>query len=57
MNPVAILGALIITILSNGMNMIGVDPYIQNIVKGVVLVGDGSSMYSPQALWLRDSHI
>ena len=39
MNPVAILGALIITILSNGMNMIGVDPYIQNIVKGLVLVG------------------
>jgi ribose transport system permease protein len=34
-----ILGALIITILSNGMNMIGVDPYIQNIVKGLVLVG------------------
>jgi ribose transport system permease protein len=33
-----VLGALIITILSNGMNMIGVDPYIQNIVKGVVLV-------------------
>jgi ribose transport system permease protein len=24
--------------LSNGMNMIGVDPYLQNIVKGVVLV-------------------
>jgi ribose transport system permease protein len=34
-----ILGALIITILSNGMNMIGVDPYVQNIVKGLVLVG------------------
>jgi ribose transport system permease protein len=34
-----ILGALIITILSNGMNMIGVDPYLQNIVKGLVLVG------------------
>jgi ABC-type sugar transport system ATPase subunit/branched-subunit amino acid ABC-type transport system permease component len=34
-----ILGALIITILPNGMNMIGVDPYVQNIVKGLVLVG------------------
>ncbi len=34
-----ILGAFIITILSNGMNMMGVDPYIQNIVKGVVLIG------------------
>jgi ribose transport system permease protein len=25
-------------ILSNGMNMVGVDPYIQNIVMGIVLV-------------------
>jgi ribose transport system permease protein len=33
-----ILGVLIITLLSNGMNMIGVDPYLQNIVKGVVLI-------------------
>jgi ribose transport system permease protein len=36
--PGTILGVLIITILSNGMNMVGVDPYIQNIAKGVVLV-------------------
>ena len=34
-----ILGALIITILGNGMNMVGVDPYLQNIIKGAVLVG------------------
>ncbi|MGO7119444.1 ABC transporter permease [Rhizobium leguminosarum] len=33
-----ILGALIITILSNGMNIIGLDPYFQNLVKGAVLV-------------------
>jgi ribose transport system permease protein len=33
------LGVLIITLLSNGMNMIGVDPYLQNIVKGIVLIG------------------
>jgi ribose transport system permease protein len=33
-----VLGALIITILSNGMNMIGVDPYLQNIAKGAILV-------------------
>ncbi len=33
-----LLGVLIITILSNGMNMIGVDPYIQYLTKGVVLV-------------------
>jgi len=32
------LGVLIITLLSNGMNMAGVDPYLQNIVKGTVLV-------------------
>jgi len=33
-----ILGVLIITLLSNGMNMNGVDPYLQNIIKGVVLI-------------------
>lgn len=33
-----ILGALIITILSNGMNIMGLDPYFQNIVKGLVLI-------------------
>lgn len=32
------LGVLIITLLSNGMNMTGVDPYLQNIVKGFVLI-------------------
>jgi ribose/xylose/arabinose/galactoside ABC-type transport system permease subunit len=33
-----ILGVLIIAILSNGMNMTGVDPYLQNIIKGLVLI-------------------
>ena len=33
-----ILGVLIIGILSNGMNMTGIDPYLQNIVKGLVLI-------------------
>jgi ribose transport system permease protein len=33
-----LLGVLIITILSNGMNMVGVDPYIQYLTKGLVLV-------------------
>ncbi|MBE0689342.1 MAG: ABC transporter permease [Anaerolineae bacterium] len=33
-----ILGAFITTILSNGMNMLGVDPFSQNIVQGVVLI-------------------
>lgn len=33
-----ILGAFIMTILSNGMNMLGVDPYLQNIIRGTVLI-------------------
>ncbi|MFV0475565.1 MAG: ABC transporter permease [Pikeienuella sp.] len=33
-----ILGVLIIAILSNGMNMTGVDPYLQDILKGLVLI-------------------
>lgn len=33
-----ILGAFIMTILSNGMNMLGVDPYLQNIIRGIVLI-------------------
>jgi ribose transport system permease protein len=33
-----LLGVLIITLLSSGMNMAGVDPYLQNIIKGVVLI-------------------
>jgi ribose/xylose/arabinose/galactoside ABC-type transport system permease subunit len=33
-----ILGVLIIAILSNGMNLTGVDPYLQNIIKGLVLI-------------------
>ena len=33
-----ILGAFIIQILSNGMNMMGLSPYLQSIVKGFVLV-------------------
>lgn len=32
------LGVLIVTLLSNGMNMAGVDPYLQNIIKGIVLI-------------------
>jgi ribose transport system permease protein len=34
-----ILGTLIIGVLSNGMNMASVDPYLQEIVQGLVLVG------------------
>lgn len=34
----SILGTFLITILSNGMNMLGMSPYVQSIAKGVVLV-------------------
>ena len=34
----AIVGALIITLINNGMNVIGVDPFIQGIVMGVILI-------------------
>ena len=33
-----ILGAFVIQILSNGMNMMGLSPYLQSIVKGSILV-------------------
>lgn len=33
-----ILGAFVIQILSNGMNMMGLSPYLQSIVKGSVLI-------------------
>jgi len=33
-----ILGAFIISILSNGMNMLGVDAYFQQIIKGIVMI-------------------
>lgn len=36
--PGTILGVFIIQILSNGMNMMGLSPYLQNIVKGLVLI-------------------
>jgi ribose transport system permease protein len=33
-----ILGAFITTVLSNGMNMVGVDAYLQNLARGIVLI-------------------
>jgi len=32
-----VIGTLIIAMLSNGLDLMGVDPYLQTIVKGVVL--------------------
>ena len=34
-----IIGALIIGVLNNGLTLIGVSPYLQQIVKGVIIVG------------------
>jgi len=34
----AIVGALVITLINNGMNVIGVDPFIQSIVIGIILI-------------------
>jgi len=34
----AIVGALVVTLVNNGMNVIGVDPFIQGIVIGIVLI-------------------
>ena len=33
-----VLGALIIGILSNGLNLVGVDPFWQQVVKGFVVI-------------------
>jgi ribose transport system permease protein len=33
-----ILGAFITTVLSNGMNMLGVDAYLQSLARGIVLI-------------------
>jgi ribose transport system permease protein len=37
--PRTVLGCLIMVILSNGMDMMGLEPYLQNIAKGIVLIG------------------
>ncbi len=34
-----IIGALIIGVLNNGLTLIGVSPYLQQIIKGVIIVG------------------
>ncbi|WP_083875558.1 ABC transporter permease [Gracilibacillus halophilus] len=33
------LGALLLGVLSNGLNLIGVSPYLQRVLKGVIIVG------------------
>ena len=36
--PQALCGAIFLTVFFNGMTMLNVHPFIQNILKGVVLV-------------------
>ena len=33
-----LLGALLLGVLNNGLNMVGVNPYIQNVIKGVIIL-------------------
>ncbi|WP_281708708.1 hypothetical protein [Phaeobacter italicus] len=34
----ALMGALLVTILSNGMNLVQVDGYLQNIILGLIII-------------------
>ncbi|MDK2902929.1 MAG: inositol transport system permease protein, partial [Clostridiales bacterium] len=36
--PGVIIGALIIGVLTNGLVLLGVSPYIQTILKGVIII-------------------
>ena len=33
-----LLGALLLGVLNNGLNMVGVNPYVQTVVKGVIIL-------------------
>jgi inositol transport system permease protein len=37
--PMCIVGALIIGVMNKGLNMLGVDPYWQQIIKGMIIIG------------------
>jgi ribose transport system permease protein len=34
----ALIGALMLGVLNNGLNMMGVSPYVQNIIKGLIIL-------------------
>jgi ribose transport system permease protein len=34
-----LLGSLLLGVLSNGLNLMGVSPYVQRVLKGVIIVG------------------
>ncbi|CAM8784399.1 ABC transporter permease [Burkholderia pseudomallei] len=33
-----LVGALLLGVLNNGLNMIGVNPYVQNVIKGAIIL-------------------
>jgi len=33
-----LIGALLLGVLNNGLNMVGVDPYVQNVIKGGIIL-------------------
>lgn len=33
-----LIGAVLLGILNNGLNLIGIDPYVQNVIKGVIIL-------------------
>ena len=35
----SVMGALLLTIIDNGLNLIGADPYAYDVVRGLILVG------------------
>lgn len=36
--PLCIVGAIIVGVINNGLNLLGVDPYWQQVVKGLIIV-------------------
>ncbi len=34
-----LLGALLLGVLNNGLNMVGVNPYVQTVIKGAIILG------------------
>jgi len=33
-----LIGALLLGVLNNGLNMVGVDPYVQYVIKGIIIL-------------------
>jgi ribose transport system permease protein len=33
-----LIGAMLLAILNNGLNLLGIDPYVQNVIKGVIIL-------------------